>query len=269
MVLSLVYWGELDRLRRDLKAMAFAITARRINAAIKVWDDIESASFHLRQAIEATWWSLFCSYGAEVGRAQIASGLDGESAASILSEDVEKFLRGWFAPDENRIQAGMRAVGSPDLYVPPPDFVDENATIIKKQRFVSRFWASSVEVPFGVKLAQHVDVLADAYEYLCGWTHVTPLLVCGFFGGAEQVPELSVPSIIRVIATATWQLQRYLLFDKRWNNGSYVAVVGPHLDEAAARILSLGVPFLEQLRHARKPVEVEFPDGSKLCPFPK
>jgi hypothetical protein len=268
-VRSLLYWGELDRLRRDVKATTFHIVSRRVAAAMSHWEDTETASFHLRQAIEVTWWGLFCSYGAECARAQIAKLVAGKKAAYVDSPDVENFLRGWFAPDGDRIEAGRRAIGATSAYEHPSDFVDENATILKKQRFVSRFWASSVEGQFGVKLTTQLDCLADLYEYLCGWVHVTPLLVCDWFGGVDAVPKLPMASLIRVGGTAMWQLHRHLLFDARWNSGGFVSVVGPCLDPSATDHVRLGVTYLGQLRHARKPVEVELSDGTTLAPFPK
>jgi hypothetical protein len=78
-----------------------------------------------------------------------------------------------------------------------------------------------------------------------------------------------MPALIRVTATAMWQLQRHLLFDPRWNNGSYLTIVGPCIDPDAKNVITLGVEFIEQIRHAEKAVEVTFPDGTTLAPFPK
>jgi hypothetical protein len=94
-----------------------------------------------------------------------------------------------------------------------------------------------------------------------------PLLICDWFKGAEAVSEVSAPALIRATAVGTWQLQRQLLFDDRWDNGAYSLIVGPCLDKASTPVVHLGVPFLE-LRHACKPVEITFPDGTILVPFP-
>lgn len=266
----LVYWRELDELRRQVKMCAFTVASTRLTWALRAWQHPQEACFALRQIIEATWWSLYCTYGAQIALAQMTRMLTNERAQEIYSKDIEDYLRGWFAPDAERIQAGLRAVRSDSTYVQPESYVEENAAVIDKQRAVARFLANSYDAGHATHLTRELDVLMDAYHYLCGWVHMTPLLVLGCLSQhdeLDQAPPLC--SLIRVVATAAWKLQKQFLFGAEWNDQSYHGVALRALDPQSKRTLMLRIEALEELRHQRKPVEVTLDDGTILAPYPK
>lgn len=270
-VRSAIYWAELDGLRRDIKGVAFTMVSRRLRSLLQAGIDPETAAFHLRQAIEIAYWALYCCYGAEVARHQVERSLveKKKKYIAIESSDVENFLRGWFAPDRDRVEAGLRAIGKAGPYNHPSGYVTENEVHLVKQRGIVRFWASNVEAHGHPGLTAHVEVLESAYEYLCGWIHVSPILVCYAAGSSKHVDPVSISDLLREVAKAIHGLFRELIFHPLWDQRAYLPVVLSWLDPESRERASLGVVGLPELLHKSKPVEFPLPDGTKIAPYPK
>ena len=269
-VASIVYWGELDDLRRHIKACAFTITASRLRSAIGGGSDVETTAFWLRQAIEVSYWALYSTYGAQIAYAQIRQVLkETGNAALIDSDELERFLRGWFAPKLDRLAAGSRAARQRVPIRGTGGQVDGNEALIDKQMKAARFFAEQCGKEFGIELATEVDSLHDAYRYLCGWVHITPLVVLSHPTTNELGELPPIAEIIASVAISAWHLQKELLFREVWANGGYTQLIGPHLDPDVKRHVRIGVYALEELRDPRKPVEIVCDNGTVLSPVPK
>ena len=264
-----VYWWELDMLRRNVKTAAFVMTRRCIRRILDAWTDYPSASQSLRQLIEITWWSLYCTFGAQLALMSVREVIkNGERAGDFRSPDAENFIRGFFAPDPERLAAGFRASGE-QRGPHDSEIVDENAALILKQRSVARFFAEQYGRMRNVRLTSYADRLVDAYHYACGWVHVTPLLVLHALGDDEGATLPAMHALARNVMVSVWELQRHLLFDPLWRREAFVAAILPAVLPKSDRRIMIQLDVVERLRHRDKPVEITLADGTRVGPYPR
>lgn len=274
---TIVYWAELDELRRQSKGITFILASRSLWNALQALDDPVVTALHLRQAIEATWWGLFLAYGANVGfsivRRVCEAPENQHKYITVTSKAVEDFLRGWFAPSSARVQAGLDLGATQRRPDWSDDMVDENNVQLKKMREISRFWVTQISGEKNAKfkaagLLRHLDACESAYACLSAWTHVSPILILHSVG-QEQVPTPSPEELFRTVLISTAQLIETCLLDARWSDLSYLKAIPSAISQDAKAGMEIQIPELDTMRHKNKPVEVDLADGTKIKPYPR
>lgn len=270
---AIVYWSELDELRRQSKAVTFHLVSRNLESCIENSEDTILLALRLRQAIEVLWWSLYLSYGCNVAFTLLEKDLTaaGKKYASLVSDRLERFVRGWFSVGEERTTPEPWSDARPPITA--DETLPENNLQIVKLRELAQFWTEQIAVNLpehGTAIRDASKTLSGVYEYLNGWTHLTPLLVnsaVGFEHEKKTLPENS--ELLRRSMEALQVLTERCLLNERWRSLSYLKLIEQFLDSNSADAAQIELPDLEMMMHKSKAVEVELADGTYVKPFPK
>lgn len=270
---AIVYWSELDELRRQSKAVTFHLVSRNLESCIENSEDTILLALRLRQAIEVLWWGLYLSYGCNVAFTLMEKDLTAAKRkyATLVSARLERFVRGWFSAGEGRTRPEPWSEAAPSLT--PDETLPENSLQTVKLRELARFWTEQIadKLPeHGEAIRAAARTLSGVYEHLNGWTHLTPLLVnsaVGFEHEKKTLPENS--ELLRRSMEACQVLTERCLLNERWRSLSYLKLIEQFLDKDATDAAQIELPDLEMMMHKSKPVEVELADGTFVKPFPK
>jgi len=270
---AIVYWSELDELRRQSKAVTFHLVSRNLESCIESAEDTILLALRLRQAIEVLWWGLYLSYGCNVAFTLMEKDLAAakKKYTNLVSDRLERFVRGWFSVGEVRTRPEPWSEATPPITT--AETLPENSLQIVKLRELAQFWTEQIadKLPeHGQAIRAASRTLSGVYEYLNGWTHLTPLLVnsaVGFEHETKTLPENS--ELLRRSMEACQVLTERCLLNERWRCLSYLKLIEQFLAEDATEYAQIELPDLETMMHKSKPVEVELADGTFVKPFPK
>jgi len=254
-----VYWQELDEVVRQVQCACWETFRSCCLAASQEIDRPLLGGAHLRQAIEATVYSLFYSYGIVNAysslRREVAE-VPNHMAVILRSADIERAVRSPLAVDEVRFVAGRRAARLLDpVSTPFAPSVPQLTATFKKQGsvacdFIRRLKDSGIYSPEDcLDLLDCLGQLENSYYYLSGIVHTSSLSLFlslpAQASGGVTCPQPDFSQIVLETARSCVKLQKIIFSE--------------HIQTLMLR--ELVTPLLDKRRGSKAPcLNLDFPD---------
>lgn len=253
-----VYWGELDTTFWWVRSRTRNLMGALLRRLLAHPDPADAPL--LRQLVELAIWSAFYSWAVTWSYNVLCrSFLDAKQQFAVLQcADLENFVRGAVAEGDRRLTAGRLAAGEAVQRADPATVAEISATFAKQRTALRLMLEMRARTRTEAqRIEPHLDVLEDAYDYLCGLTHVTPILILGNESERYRKVFASVCAHLPAFMMNTaWQPDLLGL--------SFLERLWPFFDPTAKNMASPPFPQLAQLAKNNDSVHIELRDSEPL-----
>jgi len=264
-----VYWRELDDIVPWVRRQVFALVRSHLVTLTDHASDPLARIMTLRQLIELVIWLVYYQFGLNLAYQFVRNEPSRTEGCFVICKELEAFVRSGVSIDDRRVVAARRAVGlkTDVAALLSENQVGEIAATIAKQFAVTMHLAAELEKHRdGKGLCDHVARIKHAYEWCCGFVHVTPLLF--YLQDEAAHPERSkmVSEIEVTVAATAVSASAVLLAIALRDEHNRVRFSDLFARKPATRgaMVNIELPPLAELRKKNQKVELQTIKGQRV-----